>query len=1238
MKKGGLAQGLLAGTSALGFMALNLLSVAQAQTNNTQTGNAQANATAKPATEDMETVIVVGSRQAQQSAIDRKKRANTAVDSIIADDVGSFPDRNLNEALSRIAGVAIARNDMGEGEGISLRGNGPDLTRVEMDGMSVNGGGADLAINGVDAGGRGADLRELPADLIKSVDVVKGQTADMTEGGLGGSVLIKTRSGLDFKKPYFSMRVAGDRNSLSQKWSPDINLVASRKFFDGRLGVIANLSTARRLNDSHQVTQSGTSNRRGYIRLLDLDNSPEKTYSLNPDVITGMYINRYDPNRGLIDVAAPIQSYALTSGSGTFNTNSAMDIVNKAAAAKTKADCDAAFPLYTQAQLNTIVAGTNNVNRANVQDQRIKERVSCLYQWNDYLPNTIQDRFKSSYEDRLAWDVRFDYRVNDHLTVYAKYQVANRKSDEQTRSRSRGQINISRETTNGTRSLVNNTAIPWGSIDYITPIATSNTPYLWNGSQTTWSQIRDSTAGSAAGTWTGCASTCNNAFPVYGIASNVVNTPGSVTVDANHHATQFQLSNISQSYDNIANDQIWENTYILAGGNYKNGPLSVDFQASHSDAYYQRTDARFRRSAPIPGLVTARVNEIGVWVIDLPAGFDPDAIENSYPLQAATATNMPRYTQNIAVTYDPRLTESAEDAAKIDATYRLNMPFFKTFKAGASVRKVTTDSWRSGGFTPKAGVTVPGSSLRGNIRACENTATTAAANACVYGYVPGTSNWLAGLETVSQQQLFDIYRNSVQQNDKAFMPGIEGFDGQTLWDTIDVRKAMSLMAGTVNFNLDCMKQCKGSDGQMYAMPFNETVETVTAAYYMASFEQPLPFGTTIEGNFGVRMVRSDVSGQGNVTLNSTVKNANWDAVTNFNSVTTTAITKPVILDKTYTDWLPSYNLALWLIDDKLVMRYHWSKTISRPAPGRLWPAGSCTYDERIGDLYDDDSVNEDEAGDMTCSTFGNPELKPYTATKNNTSIEWYPNKDTSLSLAYYRQKAKIGAPMTVRVTGVPVFEGSDEVDPVTGEPLSQYTFAYNTYVNGPGFVYSGWELSAKTAFSWAPWRFRYTGMDFNVSTNDSKGNAVLRDPITGENLGAAGRSDYFANLALWYDDGRTNARLSYQARDAVLSCITACGNDDEWWYGVPNGNPESGNYINLPYNPGEPIYTRAYGYLDAKVTHKLAPNIEIYWEGRNLLKEPTVTDGTRGFSEGEYPMNYYYAGRRFTFGMTYKLQ
>jgi outer membrane receptor protein involved in Fe transport len=70
-------------------------------------------------------------------------------------------------------------------------------------------------------GGRAADLRELPAAMIKTIDVYKGTTAAMTEGSLGGSVKIETRSGLDFDTPFFQVTADGQGNTVTARVSED---------------------------------------------------------------------------------------------------------------------------------------------------------------------------------------------------------------------------------------------------------------------------------------------------------------------------------------------------------------------------------------------------------------------------------------------------------------------------------------------------------------------------------------------------------------------------------------------------------------------------------------------------------------------------------------------------------------------------------------------------------------------------------------------------------------------------------------------------------------------------------------------------------------------------------------------------------------------------------------------------------------------------------------------------------
>ena len=95
---------------------------------------AQANPTQDAGT--LGTVTVTGYRASLEKAVDIKRGEVGMVDAIVAEDIADFPDLNLAESLQRIPGVSITREG-GEGRNISVRGLGPQFTRVRINGMET---------------------------------------------------------------------------------------------------------------------------------------------------------------------------------------------------------------------------------------------------------------------------------------------------------------------------------------------------------------------------------------------------------------------------------------------------------------------------------------------------------------------------------------------------------------------------------------------------------------------------------------------------------------------------------------------------------------------------------------------------------------------------------------------------------------------------------------------------------------------------------------------------------------------------------------------------------------------------------------------------------------------------------------------------------------------------------------------------------------------------------------------
>src|SRR5688572_21508168 len=140
-------------------------------------------------------IIVTGIRRSLQRSQDIKRDSEVVVDSVTAEDISALPDRSVTEALQRIPGVAIDRFAAGrdpdhfstEGSGVVVRG----LTYVRSE---LNGRDTFTANNG-----RGLSFSDVPSELLGGVDVFKSPSADMVEGGISGTVNLRTRVPFDNK-------------------------------------------------------------------------------------------------------------------------------------------------------------------------------------------------------------------------------------------------------------------------------------------------------------------------------------------------------------------------------------------------------------------------------------------------------------------------------------------------------------------------------------------------------------------------------------------------------------------------------------------------------------------------------------------------------------------------------------------------------------------------------------------------------------------------------------------------------------------------------------------------------------------------------------------------------------------------------------------------------------------------------------------------------------------------------
>ena len=1193
---------LLASTSLLGISAARSNERPQAETKKAKTV-----ATAGDA-QDLE-IIVTGARASEQTANQRKKNAKTATDSLVADDIGSFPDRNVNEAISRLPGVALDRNDFGEGESIAIRGNGPDLTRVELDGIGVQGSG------GLNAS-RGADLRELPAELIKSVDVVKGATADMTEGSLGGGVQIKTRSGLDFKKPYATLRSGAQMNSIGKTWTPDVSGVAASRFLGGRIGAIVSGSYAdvQNIGHTYENTTRALSN---YGRLFDFDQSPDKTFSYNPATLSG----------DLTDV--PFANSMETPRS----------LITKSAGAQSKAECVALFP--------NIVPGTPKTG-ARERAQRILEQQSCLNQWNDATPSLIRNIMKTQREKRYAFDARLDVKASDRLSFFAKGTVANRTVHDQFRTRS--PLSLFIQNAGGT-------------------YADSTTGYPY----------RRSVSPNAPDGYAlfdpdyGLSNSRNLA--VLGNVLNVV--PGSVVVDDRHNVTQMTLTNNAVNIDQIENTIDVKTRYFQGGSEFRGERVDINAMAGLTQTSSSRTNLRTARAYTY-GDATIAVQPNGLWDIQLPAGYDdsdpnnfvqlspPPCIGSGKPPgctgQAAVAASatapatpaytvgqMPLTTPTFGLVFRPMRSEAEERIGKLDVTYRTDgiMPFITRVKYGAMYRNNRIDFWGGGGYVPVSatgtfgapgydpGVAVPTANVTSRLRACQPTAGSKAAGglSCNYGFVPFTDPRAirSGIETLTPDQLRTLFAQTVEQPDSQYFGSLPNRGAlPPAWRGIRTDQLFAALKAGQFANFDCLKRCEGSDGKMYDQPVTRTDETIVNLYGMFDFAQRLPWGLEVDGNAGLRGIYANVKGTGLLTLNVIRTTSAFDPL-NPNAaagISTQVFQQNMTAKATSWNWLPTGNLNLWAFHHTLVLRAYIGKTVARPRPDQLLASGTCTIDERVTlDLDGDGSETFGCPGRV-----GNPGLASFTAWNHNYSLEWYPNRDTVLSATYGQLDVTTGGGIGETRTGRP-FAGSTQTDPISGKPVAELEFNYPTWKNGPGYTRDIWEFSAKTAFTFLPWVLRHTGISANLSLLSSS-SMNTQDPSTGDYMPPVNESKYYVNSSLWYDDGKLSMRVAYQKRSSIFRCITPCGSNTVD-INYPGNNWTNVRLVNPGYNPGLPQFKDGTQFIDLKIAYNISRAFQLYAEGRNVTgqSQSLSTGAYQRFADGTPKlMQLSYGGRRILVG------
>ncbi|MDQ9091520.1 TonB-dependent receptor [Pseudoalteromonas haloplanktis] len=268
--------------------------------------------------EDVEVIEVRGIRASTKADINNKRFANAVVDSITAEDIGKFPDKNVAESLSRITGVGVSR-EFGEGEKITVRGSDPTKNRTLLNGQNV--GTADWFI--LDNPSRSFNFTMLPSSLVSNLEVYKSPEARLDEGSIGGTVILHTRKPLDLDSGTTHINLQSQYSETSEEHDPLIEGLFSWKNEDEKFGILVSGSKSER-----------TVRREGF-EVLGWDAQDDGTYT--PRTM-GVPVFRQDRERTTLFTAiqfAPSDDFSATlnildSNMDVNNTNSNYLLMNPA--------------------------------------------------------------------------------------------------------------------------------------------------------------------------------------------------------------------------------------------------------------------------------------------------------------------------------------------------------------------------------------------------------------------------------------------------------------------------------------------------------------------------------------------------------------------------------------------------------------------------------------------------------------------------------------------------------------------------------------------------------------------------------------------------------------------------------------------------------------------------------------------------------------------------------------------
>ena len=287
--------------------------------------------------------------------------------------------------------------------------------------------------------------------------------------------------------------------------------------------------------------------------------------------------------------------------------------------------------------------------------------------------------------------------------------------------------------------------------------------------------------------------------------------------------------------------------------------------------------------------------------------------------------------------------------------------------------------------------------------------------------------------------------------------------------------------------------------------------------------------------------------------------------------------------KTYTDWLPSFNIS-WDVTPNLLIRGAVSKVVARPAYNDLASARSLTF---RSDAYTFDRAQFGERAGWS-GDGGNFNLTPFSAWAYDIGAEWYFHPGSVVGVAAFRKDVKnFVVPLVL-----------DLNQQVQGQTV--LVQSYSTQANGSSAVSEGVEVYAQHTLSFG------LGAQVNFTYNHT---SVADVSLDGKKIGTSplvGSAKTQWNASVFYEKGPVLLRASYNRRGERVQGLVS----------------------------GLNVYDDPYQQVDLNASFEVFHNLTITGSVINLTKETA-----RSHLGNDTTARYYssqYTGRRFYLGAAFK--